>query len=411
MKAKKKDCGTISMTSTNTKAGSDMGCECVTPISSTSREVDPRESSPFQDPRIAAAIVDIVDTLIVVQDAKGRVVAFNRACERASGYSFTEVRDQPMSKLLLAEEVDSVAAVFHQICAGSHPNQHQNYWIAKDGSRRWIAWWNTALIGPNGKVEYVISTGVDETPKQAVQQECERYREQLAHALRIGSIETIASGFFHEISQPLAAVSNYLAVCRTMLQTGIAAKEPERVSGILEKAEEQADRTNRIINGLKRLVRKRSPERTAFLVNQAVQNVVTLLAKYASDAHVKVVVELGDEIPQVEGDPIQFEQVILNLMRNAIEAMSDGTHAGGQLTIATLLRQDGQIDVAVADNGPGMPAQIAHRIFEPYFSTKSGGFGLGLSISKAIIEAHGGRLLLEKNEPEGTTFRVTMPVT
>lgn len=373
------------------------------------RVADPCDVSPIEGSPLVSAIIDVIDALVVVLDTEGRIVSFNRACESATGYSFVEVRHQPVWNLLVPEEVNSFKAVFHQLRSGSYPNQHQNYWVAKDGGRRWIAWWNTALLGPDGKVEYVIGTGIDETSNRALQHECDQCREQLAHALRIGSLEAIASGFFHEIGQPLWAVSNYLAASRNMLQAGIAAEEPERVSGVLEEAQEQADRTIRIVNGLKRLVRSRSPERTMFHLNQAVQNVVSLLASYARDSHITVVVELGDEVPQVEGDPIQFEQVILNLMCNAIEAMSDGDHAERQLTVRTMLGQDGQVDVTVADTGPGMTDQIAQRVFDPYFTTKTGGFGLGLSMSKAIIEAHGGRLKLEEYESKGTTFRVTMP--
>jgi len=369
----------------------------------------PIESSfPLND-RLATTIIDLIDTLVVVLDREGCIVFFNRACERATGYSLEEIRGQPIWMLLIPNEVETARTIFRELCAGSFPDQHQSFLISKDRSRRWITWSNGAISADDGTIEYVIWTGIDHTGLLEAEKKTHLHREQLAHVLRLTTVDAIAGGLFHEISQPLAAISSYVSACRTLLARHPADQESELLKSILVKAETQTDRTVQIVRGLRRLMQKRAPECSTFNINSAIQTVVSLLASHAKDSGVFVDFELSENIPEVEGDPIQLEQVILNLMNNAIEAMASSEDPYRRLTVKSSHHKTDGIKVSVADTGPGIPLGRLPHVFDPYYTTKARGSGLGLSLSRSIVEAHGGRISARANPDRGVTFCLMLP--
>jgi two-component system, LuxR family, sensor kinase FixL len=211
----------------------------------------------------------------------------------------------------------------------------------------------------------------------------------------------------HELTQPLTAVTNYLAAGRQLLASGVGS--PERVGEIMEKSIAQAQRAGEVIRRLRGFVSKGEPERKSQNLNRLVEEALALALVGAGQHGVRVTLELDPALPPLCVDPVQIQQVVVNLVRNAIEAMEQVERR--ELVIGTRAIPDQRAaEVLVADSGPGIAPQLADRLFQPFFTTKKSGMGLGLSICREIVEAHHGRLSAAPGAAGGTVFRLMLPI-
>lgn len=225
----------------------------------------------------------------------------------------------------------------------------------------------------------------------------------LIHLSRVNELGQNVSSLIHEITQPLTAISNYLAGCIQLASTS----NMGTLKPLLERCQEQTVRASGIIRRLRDFIANRDFERTLNDVPEMLSNAIRL-ATVGVDAEASTIqVHCEAAASTAYFDLIQIEQVVFNLVRNAIEAM--GNTARGVLTIRTTVNADDMIEVSVADTGPGLAPEIRSRLFEPFVTSKPGGLGIGLSICRAIIEAHGGRFSAEDNPGGGTVFRFTLP--
>lgn len=239
----------------------------------------------------------------------------------------------------------------------------------------------------------------------------ERAREQLAqlaHVARLATMGEMASGLAHELNQPLCAITNFTEACLELMnQDG---HDSTQLSQTLREIGKQAQRAGGVIRRLRDFVKGRAPQRESVDINKILREVVALTSVEARQSEVRVRMSLAKRLPKVFADSIQIEQVLVNLVRNAFEAMHDATVSRKLLTIGTL-RRKGCVEVTVSDNGPGIPAETKERLFEPFFTTKSHGMGMGLSISRSILEVHEGNMWVTSNRNGGTTFHFTLPTT
>jgi len=226
---------------------------------------------------------------------------------------------------------------------------------------------------------------------------------------RVSTMGQLASGLAHELNQPLCAILSSAQACRRLMQSG--RMDSEEVDDVMNEVCLQTERAGEIIRRLRDFVRKQDPRRLPVDINEIAKEAVAFAATEARHSAVTTRLELVDQAPPVLADGIQIQQVILNLVRNAIEAMKDGTVAKRELTVRLSLLETGMVEVAIRDTGKGLPADAFERMFDPFFTTKSTGMGIGLSISRSIIEAHGGRLWATANPDCGVTFRFTLPTT
>lgn len=234
------------------------------------------------------------------------------------------------------------------------------------------------------------------------------HRDALAHALRVGTMGQLASGIAHELNQPLAAILNYASACERRVATGAA--DLDSTLEIMRKMGEQAMRAGEVIKRLRLLVRKGQGKRAWQDLDELIRSAIHLVESDLMDPDITLVVEQGAGLPEVQVDPIQIEQVILNLVRNAVDAVrARSIDTNREIRIATRLQPSDTIEVRVSDNGPGIDASQVDHVFSEFFTTKEQGLGLGLSISRSIIEAHGGALSMEETSPAGTTFCLTLP--
>ena len=242
--------------------------------------------------------------------------------------------------------------------------------------------------------------------RREAESEALEHRERLAHISRVNMLGELATGIAHEINQPLTAVSTYTQASRRMVETG--AIDRDELIDVLGRISDEAVRAGEMIHRLKALVRKRPSEREVCDVNELVADVMRLADIEARDRGIGIELVLDGSLPQIWVDSVQIQQVVLNLVRNAIEAVE--AHINGRNTVQIITRStpDATIEVSVVDTGPGVAKADAERLFEPFFSTKGAGMGMGLSISRTIIEAHEGRIGYRGNDAGGSTFFFTL---
>ncbi len=285
--------------------------------------------------------------------------------------------------------------------------EHRVQW--PDGSLHFIA--ARGKVYRNEKDEAVRLTGVswDITPRKQTEQTGRQHQIELAHVARMNSMGEMASTLAHELNQPLAAIANYTKGCVRRLESGHF--QLEQIMNAMRQAAFQSERAGEIIHRMKNFVRKGKLYYEAADINKIIRNMVQLISYEMREFPIPIHLELAEQIPHLPVDTIQIEQVILNLLRNAIEAMQEVKTVKPRLIVRTLMPSGDIMHVDVIDNGPGFTAEVAQCLLTPYFTTKPKGMGMGLAICRTIVEAHGGHLSARLNPEGGAWFQFTLPVT
>jgi len=243
--------------------------------------------------------------------------------------------------------------------------------------------------------------------EQAISERERRLNEMeavLVHMSRVSELGQNVSALIHEVSQPLTAINNYAAASILLMKSS----QPARLMPILQQLAEQAERAADIVRHLREFIARQKSERRAVAIPGLLRDAIRLALAGSSEHPPVIEMRFSSVAPSAVVDRVQIEQVIFNLVRNAIEAMTDDPRR--LLTIGTKLTRDNMVEISIGDTGPGLPAEIRTKLFEPFVTTKAGGLGVGLSICRVIIEAHGGQLQAEDNTGGGTVFRFTLPL-
>ncbi len=243
--------------------------------------------------------------------------------------------------------------------------------------------------------------------RQLAQEQALDHQAELAHVARLSTMGEMASGLAHELNQPLSAINTYVQGCIRRINMGT--DDPKEIVNALQLTAQQAERAGGIIRRLRSFVRKGESHKTYSEINHLVNEVTSFLEIQLKNRNVNLKLELEDNLPPVLADIIQVEQVLINLLRNAIEAMPD--LESPTILVSTQLLNHNLIELCVIDSGHGISKDKLKRIFNPFFTTKSSGMGMGLSISSSIIEAHNGKLYARNNAEQGARFCFTLPIT
>jgi len=246
------------------------------------------------------------------------------------------------------------------------------------------------------------------TARGLMQQQEHELRARLTHLTRVSTVGEMASSIAHEVSQPLTAIATYTQACRRLIDSGAAGLT--EVRDVLGRITEEALRAGGIIHRLKDLVRRRRSGQVECDVNDLIRDVVHLASVDARLHDVTLRLALAPALPHVLADGVQIQQVVLNLVRNGIDATQGTDMVDGEVGVRTDTTPDGEVLVSVDDNGCGLPADVGDDLFQPFFTTKESGMGLGLSISRSIVLSHGGRMWYTAHPDRGTTFQFTLPV-
>ncbi len=281
----------------------------------------------------------------------------------------------------------------------------------KNGSRVPVLVGAAAFEGSgNQSVAFVLDLTERKRAEAEARESERRYREvqmELAHASRVATMGQLTASIAHEVNQPIAAaVTNAQAALRWL-----SAQRPdlEEAKQALGRIVDNGNRAGEVIARIRALIKKAPPQKDRLAINDAILEVVALTHGEAVKSGVSVRTQLAEGLPPVEGDRVQLQQVILNLIVNAIEAMSGPDEAPRDLLVSTEKDEPDGVLVAVRDSGPGLAPENLDRLFEAFYTTKASGMGMGLSICRSIIEAHGGRLWADANEPRGAVFQFTLP--
>jgi len=253
----------------------------------------------------------------------------------------------------------------------------------------------------------IIALVVQRQRRQRAELELQGQRSQLAHATRLATVGELSASIAHEINQPLAAILTNAETGEMLIKSGESTL-PE-LQEILAAIRHDDLRASDVIERLRRLLRNEKVEMRALSVNDAIESIVELTRGLANRHRVSVHTALDPSIPQVKGDYVQVQQVLLNLVMNAVEAVSEAPAERRRVLITTRELPPGSVEVAIKDDGPGITPEVIPRIFDPFFTTKADGMGLGLSITRSIVQAHGGRIWAE-SDTTGMTFRFILPV-
>ncbi len=354
-----------------------------------------------------AAILNTAAALILVVDTDERVVRFNTACNTTTGHDFAEFQGTTKwQSLIPADEQGGVRGVTDQLRAGEDHVQHENHWIGRDGSMRLISWCNSVLRDETGQVQYIIGTGIDITEQRAAEY---RAREMLEEASRLQRLQTaneLATLLAHELNQPLAAIATYAEAGLQLLDQGPLAQD--KLTRNLKQISQQSLRAGEAIRHMRAFVGRGKLDPVPMDLNAVMRSTNILMASKARSRGIEIAFKLDETLPQVMGVDVHIEQVLLNLLRNAIDAIRDSDMEKGNITLTTR-RVGDMAQVSVIDSGPGIDASMIEKVFEPFSSRKEYGLGVGLRISRSLIEAHGGRLWVEPHSPGGI-FHFVLPL-
>jgi len=332
------------------------------------------------------------------------VIYANQSFQKMTGYAKSEILGR---NYFLFYGVDAdpriVNEIKHTIRKGkSFHGEMLNF--KKDGKK----YWNSLRIAPvrnsSGAVTHYVGIKTDVTLMREKELEIDEQREELLHVTRVGKLAEFVSSLAHEISQPLMAILSYAQAAQRML----AGREP-KLREILQYVINDDQRATEIIQRLRSLLKKGVPEMKPLDINALINETVVLIVIDATVRNDVLKIELESNLPLVHGDRIQLQQVLLNLISNSFDAL-ESSQGAREILIRTSRKDTDTIMVEVKDSGCGIPAHNIPKLFTHFFTSKPDGLGMGLSISRSIVESHGGRLDVKNNPDCGATFYFTIPV-
>jgi two-component system sensor kinase FixL len=353
------------------------------------------------------SILDTVPDAMIVIDERGIIQSFSSAAERLFGYKSPEVAGKNIKILMPSPYREN------------HDGYIERY--LRTGERRIIGIGRVVVgerrdgstfpmelaVGEMRSSNQRFFTGFirDLTERQQTEARLQELQSELVHISRLTAMGEMASALAHELNQPLSAIANYMKGSRRLLENSTD-KQSGLLRDAMDKAAEQALRAGQIIRRLRDFVARGESERRVESVKKLVEEASALALVGAKDQGVRVRFQFDPAVDLVLADKVQVQQVLLNLLRNAVEAME--TSQTRELVISTAAGKDGMIAIGVADTGSGIAPEMTSQLFQPFVTNKRHGMGVGLSISRTIVEAHGGQIGVEPNPAGGTIFRFTL---
>jgi PAS domain S-box-containing protein len=345
---------------------------------------------------------------IGLTDVDGQVLEANPVLQRMLGYSGEEIRHISLTDLTFEEDLEAAQSRITQLIEGDLREYHvDRRYRGRDGR---VVWGNTsvaAIPGTESTAPMLVGIIEDITERKRVEGALAEMQAELTRMSRVTTMGELVASIAHEVNQPLAAVITNANACLRWLARGVPDLHEARLA--VERIVRDAHRAGDVIQRIRAFVRRTTPQKTWLDLNDVAEEVVTLVHGEIRKHAVALRTEFWSDLPLVLGDRVQLQQVLLNLIMNAIEAMQAITDRPRTLGITSQPYATDNVLVAVQDAGLGLDPQQMSRLFDPFFTTKPAGMGLGLSISRTIIEAHGGRLWASPNDGHGATVRFTLP--
>ncbi len=382
---------------------------CTQPDPDVGADIDPGLSGSLFE-----AVVNALSAHIAILDENGLLLAVNNSWRRFAeqnrgssesvgpGLNYLAVCHDAATN---SPEAEAFVEGVRDVIEGSRDSFYMQYDCHAPTEERWFQVRVTPFHTQERRLIVIAHENI--TEQKRAEASARRAQAQMAHVLRLGMLNEMAAGMAHELNQPLSAIANYASGSLRGVQSGRI--ENETLGSALQDIARQAERAGEILRGMRNFGRRTDGERMPADVNRMVREAVSLHQADGDAGEIHITVDLREGLPQVFMDEVQIQQVVMNLIRNASEAMIGGEITDdSRVTVRTRLC-DGGVSIEVEDNGPGIDAEHLERIFDPFFTTKPTGMGLGLSLSRSILHAHGSELFVHPNQPRGVTFRFTLP--
>jgi two-component system sensor kinase FixL len=379
------------------------GRECI-------REASLLGSAPLPEREaLLRAILETSPDALITIDEDGLIQSFNPAAERMFGYGAAEVIGQNVSCLMPSPYREEHASYVERFL---RTGERRIIGIGREvlGQRRDGAIFPLELaVGEVNAAGRRFFAGFvkDVSARQQSEQRLQELQAELIHVSRLSAMGEMASALAHELNQPLTAIINYAQTARALVERRPGESASSLIS-LLDKAIQQASRAGQIIRRLRLLIAKGETDRTLEDINAVAEEASALALVGTKGKGIAARRALEPGLPPVLIDKIQIHQVITNLIRNSVDALA--SVARREIVVSTRRAGKDSVEIAVADTGPGLASEVADRLFQPFVTTKPGGLGIGLSICRSIVKAHGGRLWASDNPGGGTVFRVSLPI-
>lgn len=355
-----------------------------------------------------AALLELNQSILLELDRERRIREINAHGSDVLGAPAEKIRGRDWLELFDAEsERDRAFRLLTSALATGGSRDRELDVVDFAGNRRRIHWRCLARRRPDGSPDGWLCTGLDVTDRAQREQHAHLAQDRLTRVARLATLGEMAAGIAHEINQPLTAITTYARACERYLENGQPDYDDLREA--LREIGAEGLRAGGIVHKLRQMVRTDSPEQRERLdVNRMIEDIRSLLESDARLHGVDLRFRLTPGLPPVMGQAVQLQQVVLNLARNAFEALAEEPSSRRQVTIGSAGTSEG-VEISVTDNGPGIAPQIADRLFDPFATTKGNGTGLGLPISRTIVSSHGGTITVGAAEPRGCVFSVRLP--
>ncbi|MGI9330233.1 MAG: sensor histidine kinase [Gammaproteobacteria bacterium] len=374
----------------------------------TSQQADSLTDVEFSAAEFDALLNAAVDGIIVT-NRDGLILRMNSAAEIMFGFAAADVVGK------------SVAIIMNTRDARAHDDYMDNY--MRTGERKIIGIGREVVAKHRDGHEFPVDLAIGEarvknelrfvglirdlTRQKLAEEEALRQREQMNHVSRLTTMGEMAAAMAHELNQPLSAISNYTAACTRLLDQGDESRRD--VDRALDQISVQAHRAAEIIQRMRDFARSRESGQQAVEIRDLILAVLPLARMDARANHVDLRIRLEKDLPTINADEIQIQQVLLNLVRNGIDAMKKVDEASRRLDLRVWMEDQDHVRIGVTDRGHGVSDQAAEQLFTPFFTTKDAGMGMGLAISRSIVTAHGGKLSYFNNPVVGATFFLILP--
>lgn len=355
--------------------------------------------------RNQAQLLDLTQDAIFVRDMNDIITYWNRGAEILYGWSSEEAmgsNSQLLTRSTLPVPDDDIKA---QLSETGHWEGELVH-VKQDGSRVTVASRWALQLDERGHPISILESNTDIEARKQAQEELAHAQSELAHFARISTLGELTASIAHEVNQPLAAIVTSGEACLRWLENG--STHIDRIKQGLERMIQNSRRASDVVRRLRALAKKDDLKKRMLDISELIEDTLPLVQHEVSRQRIFLGLDLAQDLPTICGDRVQLQQVIINLLINAIQAMSTVSHRR-ELTIKSALRADGRIIVTIRDNGHGFDVERQTHMFDAFFTTKDDGMGMGLSISRSIIDAHGGRIWASSNKDGGATFQFAIP--
>ena len=358
--------------------------------------------TPVRESEAVRQIFLLSPVMMCTFDWEGHYTMVNPHFSRSLGYRDDELVGRHYLELVHPDDIEATVVKDREL----HESETTvwNYEVrmrCKNGDYR-TQWWD---VSSSPREHMFFGVGRDVTEARRAEREMAERRDEVAHRLRLQTVGEMATEIAHELNQPLTAIDNYARGALARLRRGEA--DPRELAEVMERVSEQALRAGDLIRRVRSFARRASVTAEPCDLNELVRSAVALLTTGAR-ATAKLTLALDPALPVLRGDAIQLEQVVMNLVHNGMDALLEIDEPSLEIRTARAGRREVRLEIV--DNGHGVPDEVRERIFDPFYTTKARGLGLGLAISRSIVEAHGGRIWAESAPGSGATFVVELPV-